>query len=628
MCALKYLSLKQIKESLVILGPHHPVFAVTFFVMKQANAPIGRKERIQLDALNDAFLKEHYRVHPKSSYFFRVMRQGTPKRKQWNDPKYAAKGLQSVNTRGCADAFLHDRGDNTWGWSPEYVLALTRKLTHGNKVPLFHTAVWLYRDNAWPDETNRSDIIKRIISDYAITKEELEHLFDTDVASDLPEKDGFQSAPAKWHEILSGVPPPDDVPPESSGVLTYLEMELIGPVQHLRIEPSRRLNIITGDNGLGKTFLLDLAWWALTRDWADRPPWPSVPARRGASIKFAVSATGQSGVQKAKWNPTTGEWRVQERTPAISGLVIYARVDGSFAVWDPVNRILQQPTERSPWPGLKFTREQVWNGTSRIEGLIRDWVKWQERQDKYPAFATFAAVLKRVSPPDLGPLVAGDPERIPGEIRDIPTLVYPYGTVPIVFASAGIKRILTLAYLIVWAWEEHKLHAKQAGKREERQMVVIIDEVEAHLHPRWQRVILPALMGIAVDLNPELSMQLLVATHSPLVLASSEPVFDDEYDRLFHLEMMSNGRIEMAEVPFDLRGSVDSWLASDVFRIAQPGSPQRESAIASAISLQQQKNPTRDAIQEVTDKLREYLPPEDQFWARWVFFAEEHGVTL
>lgn len=596
--------------------------------MKQEGAPIGRKERFQLDALNDAFLKEHYRVHPKSAYFFRVMRKGTPAGKHWNNPEYAAKGLQSVNTRGCADAFLHDRNEITWGWSPGYVSALARQLPRGNKVPLFDAAVWLYRNNEWADATSRSDIVARITRDYAITDDELEHLFAADVASELREIDAFQSTPARWHEILSGFPPPDDVPPETSGVLTYLEMRSIGPVKHLRIEPSRRLNIITGDNGLGKTFLLDLAWWALTRDWADRPAWPSPPGKRGASIEFAVSATGQSGVQTAKWSPTTGEWHVKERTPTISGLVIYARVDGSFAVWDPVNRILQESTERMAWPGVKFTREQVWDGTPRIEGLIRDWVKWQERQDRYPVFATFEAVLKRVSPPDLGPLVAGDPERIPGEIRDIPTLIHPYGTVPIVFASAGIKRILTLAYLIVWAWEEHKLHAKQAGKREERQMVVIIDEVEAHLHPRWQRVILPALMGIAEDLNPELSMQLLVATHSPLVLASSEPVFDDEIDRLFHLEMMPDGRIDMAELPFNLRGSADSWLASDVFKIAQPGSPEREDAIKSAVSLQQQKNPTPDAIQEATDKLRAYLPPEDQFWTRWVFFAEEHGVSL
>lgn len=36
---------------------------------------------------------------------------------------------------------------------------------------------------------------------------------------------------------------------------------------HIEMLLSSRLNIITGDNGLGKTFLMDCAWWALTNTW-------------------------------------------------------------------------------------------------------------------------------------------------------------------------------------------------------------------------------------------------------------------------------------------------------------------------------------------------------------------------
>ena len=34
---------------------------------------------------------------------------------------------------------------------------------------------------------------------------------------------------------------------------------LIGPAKRLIFEPAKRLNLITGDNGLGKTFLLECA---------------------------------------------------------------------------------------------------------------------------------------------------------------------------------------------------------------------------------------------------------------------------------------------------------------------------------------------------------------------------------
>ena len=137
----------------------------------------------------------------------------------------------------------------------------------------------------------------------------------------------------------------------------------------------------------------------------------------------------------------------------------------------------------------------------------------------------------------------GEPVRIPGDNREIPTLVHPYDTVPILFESAGIRRIITLAYLLVWTWAEHKIQAKQQGKPEERQMVVLIDEAEAHLHPKWQRVILPALLGIGQHLHAEMAVQWIVASHSPLVLASGESIWDQDTDRLFHIDMTAGGRV-------------------------------------------------------------------------------------
>ena len=41
----------------------------------------------------------------------------------------------------------------------------------------------------------------------------------------------------------------------------------VGPAPTLSLVFGQRLNLLTGDNGLGKSFLLDIAWWALTRRW-------------------------------------------------------------------------------------------------------------------------------------------------------------------------------------------------------------------------------------------------------------------------------------------------------------------------------------------------------------------------
>ena len=51
-------------------------------------------------------------------------------------------------------------------------------------------------------------------------------------------------------------------------MLEYLHLKNIGPSSEMEIHFKPRMNFLTGDNGLGKTFLLDIAWWVLTRTWA------------------------------------------------------------------------------------------------------------------------------------------------------------------------------------------------------------------------------------------------------------------------------------------------------------------------------------------------------------------------
>ena len=53
-------------------------------------------------------------------------------------------------------------------------------------------------------------------------------------------------------------------------MLNQLKLHYVGPSEDLEAEFGSRLNVLLGDNSLGKTFLLDVAWWALTRTWAGR----------------------------------------------------------------------------------------------------------------------------------------------------------------------------------------------------------------------------------------------------------------------------------------------------------------------------------------------------------------------
>jgi hypothetical protein len=54
-------------------------------------------------------------------------------------------------------------------------------------------------------------------------------------------------------------------------MLRSLSLNRVGPADTLHLDFDPRLNVLTGDNGLGKTFVLDIAWWVLTGSWPTQP---------------------------------------------------------------------------------------------------------------------------------------------------------------------------------------------------------------------------------------------------------------------------------------------------------------------------------------------------------------------
>jgi hypothetical protein len=209
----------------------------------------------------------------------------------------------------------------------------------------------------------------------------------------------------------------------------------------------------------------------------------------------------------------------------------------------------------------------------------------------------------------------------------MPTLRFPYGEVPIVLCSAGIQRILTLAYLLLWAWHEHRETSQSLRREPEHSIVFLVDEMEAHLHPFWQRTIVPALLDVVQRLSHEAQTQLIVATHSPLVLASVEDRFNPHTDSLFHL-YLQNDEVKLDNIPFVKRGRVDLWLMSDLFGLKHPRSKAAEEAIEEAKKLQRVGVTSKEEILTVHGKLERVLAEDDEFWPRWTYFAEAHEVVL
>lgn len=416
-------------------------------------------------------------------------------------------------------------------------------------------------------------------------------------------------------------------------MLKFLDIHGVGPAANLGpIEFSPRLNFFTGDNGLGKSFLLDIAWWVLTRTWARGVVALPEDSVQDSKISYAfTSAT--SG--KVAANPLTSSFRKEEQSwsvplgrPSIPGIVIYAGVDGSFSCWDPA---------RNYWTdegigGIKrpksfdFSPNEIWNGligANNIQycnGLVHDWVLWQRGSD--PVFANLVKVLEVLSPSIDELLVPGNPVRLGLDVKDQPSLRMPYGDVALIHASAAMRRIVSIAYLLVWAWKEHQLAAIKLGLPPAKEIIFLLDEIECHLHPKWQRKIVPAILKVMQALTgSNVPIQLIVATHSPLVLASIEPRFDEEKDSVFTLHL-DGAQAVIEKEQWARQGDVVNWLVSDAFGLQQARSVEAEQAIEAAEAFMRGDSKELPAHLQTEDQIHEALidslPESDHFWPRWI----------
>ena len=417
-------------------------------------------------------------------------------------------------------------------------------------------------------------------------------------------------------------------------MLEYIELTNVGPAPHMRLDFAPRLNILTGDNGLGKTFTLETVWWAITGAWAGEMALPQRPKQGRVSWGAGQhSGWGEFDTAPERWSRDVGN-------AAVEALCLYARCNGTYAVRDPLR---EPPSEsrdaitREPLTDFRFSYGSVWNGLRSpleigeflAEGLIRDWVAWQEVPRKQGFFGALGDVIRKLSAGLEWSMEPAVPRRIlKTEPRDIPHVHLPYGDVPVVHLSAGMKRILELAYLLVWSWNEHKLASElENGRRPADTLILLIDEVEAHLHPQWQRRLLPAVLEAVKVIQEDMQVQIIATTHEPLVLASLEPIWDEEQDALFHFRLDETGQVKVEREAWRRRGDVSAWLTSEVFGLQHPTSVPMQDAVERALALRREPDPSPDAIEAVHQELQGVLKDADPFWVRWLAFAEKHGVN-
>ncbi len=136
--------------------------------------------------------------------------------------------------------------------------------------------------------------------------------------------------------------------------------------------------------------------------------------------------------------------------------------------------------------------------------------------------------------------------------------------VPTTSLSDGYRSVLALSGDLVWRLlntfpdSSNPLHEEG---------VVLLDELDIHLHPKWQRYIAESLR------NQFPNIQFIVATHSPLIaVGAGEDALTLKFD-------IADGKSRVKTVENISAMSVDRILQSEAFGLVSPYSPQTQEKI-------------------------------------------------
>jgi energy-coupling factor transporter ATP-binding protein EcfA2 len=171
--------------------------------------------------------------------------------------------------------------------------------------------------------------------------------------------------------------------------------------------------------------------------------------------------------------------------------------------------------------------------------------------------------------------------------------------VPTISLSDGFRSVIALAGDLIWRLLRSFPNLDDPTKASG---VVLIDELDIHLHPSWQREIAGWLRQVFPNL------QFFVTTHSPLVAAGAGQ------DALtLRLDIVDN-KLQILEIPYtDLAADVDRTLRSPAFDLRSTYSPPTEEKIKRYHQLKRKNKSLADKEMQEYKQLQLFMKEVQPF---------------
>ncbi|HFI0796162.1 TPA: AAA family ATPase [Streptococcus suis] len=410
--------------------------------------------------------------------------------------------------------------------------------------------------------------------------------------------------------------------------LTNLHLENFRCFESLNIELNDRCTVIAGINGSGKSTILDAIAISVGTYFAKIPTAYALPINKDDVLRktFAIGSTidtqsqypvvvssmGVIDENKVAWKRELNGYKNRSTVKNASDLIEvgYSHQkkiqEGHLDVILPIiayygtGRLYKKKTNRVGSGQKKSSRMDGYSDALSSGTNEKQLFRWFENMTliqlqegkQIPELEAVKEAMKRC-------FVSGNPT----SVSDV-SIVYSVKTkeieisysgsdgklerLPLHMFSDGIRITLTMVADI--ASRMAMLNPQLLHKVLETPGVVLIDEIDMHLHPSWQSKILNTLL----DTFP--NVQFITTTHSPIVISNLKT----EY-----LRLLTNGIIE----------TVENSYGKDIRDILQfiMGTEYRPSEVRSLITEIHDKLDSNDLSQasELIDRLKELLGEHD-----------------
>jgi len=392
--------------------------------------------------------------------------------------------------------------------------------------------------------------------------------------------------------------------------LRGLKLQNIGPFEDLEIELDSP-TVLLGDNGSGKSSVLRAIALALAGDSA-----PPQAARRmlkstakrgeielltdrdryrtqliGDGQRVRIETNGLPPIQANSW--------LALGFPPLRGVSL-SNPRG------PTSALADEPVPEDLLPLLSNGPDQ------RLDGL-KQWVVNAAMQANFPAteglrgdelLDRFFRILRDLTPGMQFEYRGVDPRT--WEVN----LDSPDGPVSFDLLSRGMTA--TMGWVGVLLQRLYEVYGDRDGRPEEQPALVLVDEIDVHLHPEWQHLVMP-LIGEHFP-----NVQLIVTTHSPLIVANAA----DGAVQLLQ-------RVDDVPSVLKLSNEFAGWRSDQILTSAAFGLESTRDAETAAKHREYRNLMAHGETPEVNERARQlYTELEERMPPEAETSAEREGVAL